>query len=235
MMGSTVSPPPPFPIRPLDITGLVLAGGQGTRMDGADKGLQPFQGHPLAWHALHRLQPQVGALLVSANRNPQEYAALALPFAAPVLPDSLNDYAGPLAGFLAGLAHCRSPWLLTVPCDTPRFPADLALRLALAAEGEQAEISMACALEPDDKAAGQRTLRSQPVFCLLRADLYASLLHFTEGGGRKIGAWTAQHRCVRVAFDRPGDDPLAFANANSLAELQALERAPKHAPHDSPP
>jgi molybdopterin-guanine dinucleotide biosynthesis protein A len=219
------------PLHPQDITGLVLAGGQGSRMGGADKGLQPFQGQPLAWHALRRLQPQVGPMALSANRNLHAYATLAQAFMAPVLTDSLSGYPGPLAGFLAGLAHCRTPWLLTAPCDSPRFPADLALRLAQAAEREQADIAMACAPEAD----GLRTLRPQPVFCLLRANLYTSLRRFLENGGRKIGAWTAQHHCVRVAFDLPGDDPQAFANANSLAELQALEHALTQVPPKSPP
>lgn len=130
-----------------DITGLVLAGGQGSRMGGVDKGLQLLDGQPLARLALQRLQPQVGALLLSANRHQGDYEALAAPFHAPVLADGLAGYAGPLAGFLAGLAHCATPWLLTVPCDSPRLPADLARRLADAAAREGADIAVACAPE----------------------------------------------------------------------------------------
>ena len=210
----------PDPIALADITGLVLAGGQGSRMGGVDKGLQPFRGQPLALHALQRLAPQVGALLLSANRSRDAYEALAAPFHAPVLADGLVGYAGPLAGFLAGLAHCATPWLLTVPCDSPRLPTDLARRLADAAVREGADIAIACA--PDSATPGA-PLRAQPVFCLLRASLRPSLEHYTHEGGRKIGAWTAQHRCARVPFDRPGDDPHAFGNANTPAELQALE------------
>ncbi|MCZ8094139.1 MAG: molybdenum cofactor guanylyltransferase MobA [Acidovorax sp.] len=201
------------------ITGLVLAGGRGTRMGGVDKGLQNFRGLPLALHTLMRLQMQVGASLVNANRNLAAYES----FGAPVWPDASNDYAGPLAGFLTGLERCETPWLLTVPCDTPLFPLDLAARMAQAADDHQAEIAMAAALEDDGT--GQTTVRTQPVFCLLRVDLLESLVRFTQAGGRKIDAWTATHRCVTVPFDQPGDDPKAFFNANTLAELQALERA----------
>jgi molybdenum cofactor guanylyltransferase len=111
--------------------------------------------------------------------------------------------------------------LLTVPCDTPLFPLDLAQRLFQALESEDAEIAVASALEKDD--AGQSSTRAQPVFCLLKASLLESLAAFMQDGGRKIDKWTALHRVVHVAFDTPSDDPRAFANANTLAELQALE------------
>ena len=197
-----------------EITGLVLAGGRGSRMGGVDKGLQNFNGMPLALHTLMRLQPQVGEMMVNANRNLAAYEA----FGAPVWPDVLADYAGPLAGFLTGLERCETPWLVTVPCDTPLFPHDLVARLAQAAQSDGAEIAMAAAREQDGQS------RAQPVFCLLRLELLESLVSFTHGGGRKIDAWTAQHRCVLVPFDAPGDDPRAFFNANTLAELQQLEQ-----------
>lgn len=205
-------------ISPQDITGLVLAGGRGSRMGGVDKGLQLFEGAPLALHTLRRLQPQVARVAVNANRNLAAYEA----FDVPVWPDGLADYPGPLAGFLTGLSHCPTRWLLTVPCDTPRFPLDLAARMvdAVAASGD-AQIAVASAPETDRN--GAIALRTQPVFCLLSTALLGSLSLFVEQGGRKIDEWTAQHRCVHVAFDRPGDDPVAFANANTLAELKALE------------
>lgn len=201
-----------------DITGLVLAGGRGSRMGGVDKGLQNFHGTPLALNALMRLQMQegnlVGHLMVNANRNLSAYEA----FGTPVWPDTLDNFAGPLAGFLTGLERCETPWLLTVPCDSPRFPLDLARRLAQAFESPDTEIAMAAAREDD----GQ--WRSQPVFCLMKVDLLESLADFTRGGGRKIDHWTGQHRTVVVPFDRSGDDPLAFTNANTLDELHALEK-----------
>jgi molybdenum cofactor guanylyltransferase len=196
------------------ITGVVLAGGRGSRMGGVDKGLQNFNGMPLALHTLMRLTPQVGHAMINANRNLAAYES----FGVPVWPDVLADYAGPLAGFLTALERCETPWLVTVPCDTPLFPADFVSRLAHAMQHENAEIAMAAAREED----GQ--VRTQPVFCLLRVQLLESLVRFTHGGGRKIDAWTSQHRTAVVTFDQPGDDPRAFFNANTLAELHQLEQ-----------
>ncbi|MEZ5663199.1 MAG: molybdenum cofactor guanylyltransferase MobA [Burkholderiaceae bacterium] len=201
-----------------EITGIVLAGGRGSRMGGIDKGLQKYRDTPLALNALLRLQMQEGDhmadLMINANRNLGAYEA----FGVPVWPDTLSDYAGPLAGFLTGLERCETPYLLTVPCDTPLFPLDLARRLAAAFDDPDAEIAMAAAREED----GQ--LRSQPVFCLLKVALLESLVAFTQGGGRKIDRWTDQHRTIVVPFDRTQDDAHAFFNANTLAELHALEQ-----------
>ena len=198
-------------------TGLVLAGGRGSRMGGADKGLQTYNGTPLALHALLRLQMQEGQHLadtmINANRNLAAYEA----FGVPVWADSLDGYAGPLAGFLTGLERCETPYLLTVPCDSPLFPLDLLSRLMQELEAAQADIAMVSALEADG------ALRPQPVFCLLKTSLLESLVHFTQEGGRKIDAWTAKHRTVLVPFNRPGDSPQAFANANTLQELRDLE------------
>lgn len=198
-----------------DITGVILAGGRGSRMGGVDKGLQNFNGVPLALHTQLRLSPQVGELLINANRNLAAYES----FGVPVWPDaaSLGDFAGPLAGFLTALERCETPYMLTVPCDTPLFPHDLVARLAQALEADNADIAMAAAREED----GQ--LRAQPVFCLMHANLLESVVRFTHSGGRKIDAWTAQHKTSLVAFDLPGDDPKAFFNANTLAELHQLE------------
>ncbi len=210
----------------LPITALILAGGRGSRMGGVDKGLQPFYGTPLAVHTLQRLQAQYGAplahIVVNANRNIATYEALHMT----VWPDAVPDaFEGPLAGFLTGLQRCSTPYLLTVPCDTPLLPLDLVQRLAHALQDSQANIAMASAPETD--ATGHARVRPQPVFCLLRtslaANLSTSLEAFMQAGGRKIDAWTARQRSVQVAFDLPGDDPQAFANANTLAELQALQ------------
>ena len=206
-------------IDPQDITGLILAGGRGTRMGGVDKGLQNFNGIPLALHTLMRLGPQVGSVMVNANRNLSAYES----FGASVWPDASADYAGPLSGFLVGLERAETPYVLTVPCDTPRLPLDLAERLAEALAREDADIAMAAAPETDDQ--GQTQIRTQPVFCLMKIELSESLVKFTHAGGRKIDAWTAQHKTVVVPFDALGDDPMAFANVNTLTELQALENA----------
>jgi molybdenum cofactor guanylyltransferase len=195
-------------IPPAQITGVVLAGGRGSRMGGVDKGLQNHGGVPLALHALLRLQPQVGPVMINANRNLGAYEA----FGVPVWPDALPDYPGPLAGLLAGLEHCETPFLVTVPCDTPNFPPDLVERLAQALEAEDAAIAMAATHED-----GQ--LRTQPVFCLLKAPLMEDLVSFLQAGERKIDRWTARHRVAVVTFD----DPAAFFNANTPAELQQLQ------------
>ncbi len=198
------------------ITGLILAGGRGSRMGGIDKGLQNFRGLPLALQALMRLQVQslpLQEVLINANRNLSAYESLGVP----VWPDSIDGFAGPLAGFLTGLERCETPLLLTVPCDTPLFPLDLVERLVQAMDTQDADMAMAAAPEEDG------AVHPQPVFCLLKIDLLESLVKFTQGGGRKIDAWTAQHRCAIVPFDLPGDSPQAFANANTLAELQQLE------------
>ena len=191
-----------------DITGLILAGGRGSRMGGVDKGLQNHLGVPLALHALLRLQPQVGDVMINANRNLSAYESMGVP----VWPDALPDYPGPLAGMLAGLQRCTSDYLVTVPCDSPSFPLDLVARLAAAAAEAQAEIAMVATVEDG-------RLQRQPVFCLLQSGLMESLVAFLHGGERKIDRWTGQHRCVEVPFD----DAQAFANANTLEELHRLQ------------
>ncbi|MGH8819678.1 MAG: molybdenum cofactor guanylyltransferase MobA [Rhodoferax sp.] len=203
-----------------EITGIVLAGGRGSRMGGVDKGLQNFNGMPLALHTMLRLQMQTGHMMINANRNLAAYES----FGVPVWPDVLADYAGPLAGVLTGLERCETLYLVTVPCDTPLFPLDLVARLVQALEREDAEIAMAAGRDSSD-AALPAAVRTQPVFCLLRVALLESLAAFTHGGGRKIDAWTAQHKTVVVPFDGPGDDARAFFNANTLAELHSLEQS----------
>ena len=191
------------------ITGLVLAGGRGSRMGGVDKGLQNHRGMPLALHALLRLQAQTGATLLNANRNLGAYES----FGAPVWPDPIENFAGPLAGFLAGLEHCETPYLVTVPCDTPDFPLDLVERLAANLDARGADIAYATTLEEGNE-------QSHPVFCLIKSGLSESLVAFIHEGGRKIDAWFAQHHAVGVRFV----DPSAFFNANTPAELAQLQK-----------
>jgi molybdopterin-guanine dinucleotide biosynthesis protein A len=196
------------------VTGVVLAGGRGARMGGVDKGLQLFDGVPLALHALQKLRRQVGSVMLNANRHLDRYQA----FGVPVWPDASPDYAGPLAGFITALRHCDTPYLVTVPCDSPRFPADLVSRLAQALKHGDYAIAMPCLLEDDG--AGQAALRPQPVFCLMRtAGLLPSLEQFIADGGRKVEAWSARHKTVAVRFEIAAE----FSNVNTLAELQALQ------------
>ncbi len=196
------------PITAEQVTGLVLAGGQGSRMGSIDKGLLAYRGVPLALHALQRLAPQVGSTVINANRHLDVYTT----FGAPVRPDAQRDHPGPLAGFLAGLEHCDMPWMVTVPCDSPNFPLDLVERLSHALTQRDGDIAIAATID-----AG--VLQLQPVFCLMRTTLVGSLRDFLDSGQRKIDRWTAMHRCIEVVFDDVG----AFANANTPSELQHLE------------
>ncbi len=192
------------------ITGLILAGGRGSRMGGVDKGLQNHWGIPLALHAMQRLSPQVGTVMISANRHLDTYASLGVP----VWPDAMPDYAGPLAGVLAGLEHCDTPYLVTVPCDTPNFPTDLVARLAVGLIAKDTQIAMAATRDGDGA-------QAQPVFCLMTCSLKDSLIEFIASGQRQVERWTALHRCATVLFD----DVAAFANANTAQELHQLQTA----------
>jgi molybdopterin-guanine dinucleotide biosynthesis protein A len=191
-------------------------------MGGVDKGLQLYNDTPLAKHAIQELQPQVGTLLINANRHLETYKAWGSKVNAEVVVDGLADFAGPLAGFLVGLQQCKTPFLMTVPCDTPRFPSNLVARLSEALVQNDAEIAMVSS--PDEEG----VLRHQPVFCLMKRDVLENLKIFTDAGGRKIGAWAVQHKLVRVNFNEVHDDPKAFYNANTLEDLQQLSAYEKH-------
>lgn len=195
-----------------DITGLVLAGGRGTRMGGVDKGLQNHRGMPLAVHALLRLQLQVGAAMINANRNLAAYESMGVP----VWPDATADFPGPLGGLLVGLEHCETPWLVTVPCDTPNFPLDLVQRLAEGAT--QAKAAAAVAATQEDGATNE-----QPVFSLVRADRLESLVAYLHAGERKILPWLQQQGAVQVLFE----DASAFFNANTPDDLRQLQAVPR--------
>ena len=196
------------------VTGLVLAGGRGMRMGGVDKGLQQLHGEPLASHVLKRLAPQTGALLISANRHPDIYAALGVPFGAGIIADTLPGFPGPLAGLLAGLRAAHTEYVLSAPCDTPGLPDELAARLGEALDSNHADIATVTTAD----AAGNVSLH--PVFALLRTSLADDLSAFLEAGERKVRAWYARHRTVEVVFT----DERAFYNINSLQELADLER-----------
>jgi molybdopterin-guanine dinucleotide biosynthesis protein A len=203
----------------LSMTGLILAGGRGARMGGIDKGLQNFNGTPLTLHTLMRLQMQesepLSEIMVVANRNLSAYES----FGVQVWPDSTDGFAGPLAGFLTGLERCETDLLLTVPCDSPLFPLNLAQRLLDTLVSEEADIAVAAAREEDG------SVRAQPVFCLMRVNLLESLVKFMQSGGRKMAAWSALHKTVLVPFDTADVDPRAFFNANTLEELHRLEQS----------
>jgi molybdopterin-guanine dinucleotide biosynthesis protein A len=184
------------------VTGLILAGGAGRRMGGADKGLLSYRGRALITHAIERLAPQVSHLLISANRNLETYRA----FGNPVLTDNLNDYQGPLGGLQAGLLACTSPWLVMCPCDCPALPPDLVERLLIAAEIGGAGIAVAAT-------AGQM----QPIFQLCRRENLPALDAYLAGGGRKVAAWCLTQGAIEVDFPDSG----AFDNLNTPADLGA--------------
>ena len=187
------------------ITGLILAGGRGQRLGGVDKGLQPWRGRPLVDHAIAWLAPQVGAILISANRHAADYASRA----ARVLADASDDFPGPLAGVLAGLRAAATPWLAVVPCDSPSLPLDLVERLAQGlGDGRGAVV------QRDLGAAG---VRLEPVCCLLSTALADDLAAYLADGGRKVEGWLSRH-ATPVRFDRPGD-AAAFVNINTPDDL----------------
>jgi len=191
---------PPTPER---ITGLVLAGGLGRRMGGVDKGLSLLDGEPLVEHIIRRLAPQVGQLIINANQNHDIYAG----FGYPVVGDRITGYAGPLAGLEAGLAACTTPYLLTVPCDSPLLPADLVSRLAACLTAHKASIAVARTGE-----------QLHPVFSLIRSDELPELQAFINAGGRRMEAWLRRLCWAPCPFD---DCPEAFANINTPDELRA--------------
>lgn len=195
--------PDAFQIPTADITGLLLAGGMGRRMGGADKGLIALDGVPMASRALERLRPQVGPLLINANRHIEQWRDYGLP----VVSDEIGGFSGPLAGVHAGLLASTTPWLLTVPCDSPFFPHDLARRLAAALAVSGARLAVA-------RCDG----RLQPVFALLRRELLPALEAYLQGGGRKMETWFDEVGCIAVDFD----DMAAFANINTPEELEQL-------------
>lgn len=193
----------PSPV--IEVTGVILAGGQGSRMGGVDKGLQPFRGRPMAAHAVERLAPQVDELLINANRNPEAYAQ----FGHRVIADEIEGFAGPLAGFERGLAHAAGTLVVTAPCDSPFLARDLVARLRAALEAAGAELAVA---KTGDQA--------HPVFCLMRRSVHPSLREFLSRGERKIDRWYSVLKVVEVPFD---DEPDAFLNINTREELASLE------------
>lgn len=188
-----------------DITGVILAGGQGKRLGGVDKGLVPLHGKPLIEHVIAALQPQVGSLLISANRNRETYAA----YGFPVIADVIGDYDGPLAGMLSAMRAAGTPYILTAPCDAPRLPADLAQRLCAALARANADAAVAAS-------GGQM----QPVFALLSTRLADELQKFIEAGGRGVGEW--MRRQPAAVSDFPGGAGV-FMNINTPEELRNLE------------
>lgn len=196
-----------------NITGVILAGGRGTRMGGADKGWVSFRGRALIEHVVTGLEPQVGTLIINANRNIERYATLGFP----VVPDLLGGYLGPVAGIASGLRRVKTDYAVIVPCDAPLVAVDLVDRLDAAFQRDAAaEIAVA-----------HDGIRIQPTFLLLRCDLADDLIEYLESGGRKLQHWLTRHRVAHADF---GDTPDAFVNVNGPDECTVLERALAHRP-----
>lgn len=190
------------------ITGLILAGGRGTRMGTVDKGLQMFRSAPMALHVLMRLSPQVGYVMINANQNIAPYEG----FGVPVWQDEMQGFAGPLAGLQTGMVHCDTDYLVTAPCDSPFLPADLVERLAAGLEEKNADLAVAVT------GAGE-TRQAHPVFCLAKASLLPHLTLYLQEGGRKFDKWYASLNVAEVHFDEED----AFRNINTREELHQLE------------
>jgi molybdopterin-guanine dinucleotide biosynthesis protein A len=190
------------------VTGVILAGGQGRRMGGVDKGLKPLRGRAMVEWVIERFAPQVDELLVNANQNVETYAA----FGHRVIPDAIGGFAGPLAGLHRGLTEARCPLVATAPCDSPFLPLDLVSRLRDHLDAASADLAVARTGE-----------QPHPVFCLCRRTVLPSLTAFLSGGGRKIDAWYSALAVVEVPFD---DNEAAFSNINTQDELANFERNP---------
>ena len=187
------------------VTGVILAGGRGTRMGTVDKGLKPLRGKPMVQWVAERFAPQVNEVLVNANQNIDKYQILGYK----VIPDAIGGFAGPLAGLHRGLSEATHELVATAPCDSPFLPTDLITRLRAAMEKAGADLTVA-------KTGDQ----PHPVFCLCRKTVLPGLTDFLAGGGRKIDAWYSKLKVVEVLFD---DQPDAFSNINTQDELQSFE------------
>ena len=190
------------------ISGLIRAGGRGSRMGSVDKGLQIFRGQPMVTHVLTRIEPQVDEILINANRSIDDYAK----YGHAVIADAIDGFAGPLAGLHIGMKHARHPLIATVPCDSPFLPLDLIARLFAELEKNSADLAVAKTFD-----------QPHPVFCLTKTRLAPNLQAFLESGQRKIDKWYASLKVIEVSFD---DEEAAFSNINTVEELKTLEQSP---------
>ncbi|WP_301585610.1 molybdenum cofactor guanylyltransferase MobA [Halomonas alkaliantarctica] len=194
-------------ITPQTLTGMILAGGEGRRMGGRDKGLEPFAGLPLVAHVAKRFDGQVAELMINANRNTDAYAL----FATRVIEDAEGGFKGPLMGIYSGLRAAETPWLLVAPCDSPALPHDLVNRMVAGISSESGEYDIAVAFDGE---------RLHPVVALLRTSLADDLANALAEGERKIDRWYARHSWCKVDMS---DCPETFANLNTEEEKSRLE------------
>ncbi len=190
----------------VSVTAVILAGGRARRMGGVDKGLVEMNGQPMITQVIQRIKPQTDHILINANRNIAEYEKLGYP----VISDSLSDFQGPLAGFLAAMQSCDTDYIATLPCDGPLLPTDMIERMVTGLSQNRNPIAVA-----HD---GQRL---QPVHALISCGLEQSLLQFLQAGDRKIDLWYAQHNYSTTDFS---DSPETFLNINTLEERDHFEK-----------
>lgn len=193
------------------ISGLILAGGRGSRMGHVNKGLQTFKNEAMVSHVVRRLAPQVGQLMINVNQDGDQYA----PFSDHLIADILPNYAGPLAGVHAGLNYCKSDFMVTAPCDSPFLPLDLVQKLATALEQTNAQLAVVITADIDAHHEHSLRWQQQPVFCLLKTNLKSHLEAFLKNGGRKVSDWYRELSVVEVAFEQSTD----FRNINTKEEL----------------
>jgi molybdopterin-guanine dinucleotide biosynthesis protein A len=189
----------------MNISAIILSGGRATRMNGADKGLVPLQGKPLIKHVIDRLVPQVNEIIINTNREVAKYQK----FGYTILQDKIDDFLGPLAGFSLGLQHAKYDYVLTVPCDSPLLPLDLAKRLLTALLDHKADI-----------AAASSDGNTHPVFCLCNKSVLPTLEAYLLKGERRVSAWQKSQRYIEVDFS---NDSEAFTNLNTFESLEELE------------
>lgn len=188
----------------MGVSGLILAGGKATRMQGANKALIPFLGRAMISHVIERLSSQADEIFINANQDIADYQAFHLP----VLSDAFGEFPGPLAGLYAGLKASQQDWVVCVPCDSPLLPKNLVQGLMKTATKEKADIAIA-----------RTDVQNHPVFCLCKKSLAADLASYLHAGGRKVSEWQQKHYCIEVHFD----DESAFSNINTFEELAQLE------------
>lgn len=189
----------------MQITAVILAGGRGMRMGGMDKGLADYQDQPMIEHILSRITPQVDQVMINANRNLDRYEQ----YGVPVITDKTDQFDGPLAGMQAGMRHAKHDWILSVPCDSPLLPLDLANRLSQAIQTMQTLIH-----SPSMLAIARSVSGTHPVFCLMPRQLGNDLDVFLQSGQRRVSAWQDRHPHVFVDFK----DEQAFTNINQLQQ-----------------
>jgi molybdenum cofactor guanylyltransferase len=189
-----------------NITAVILAGGRGSRLGGQDKGLVNYKDKALIEHVLERIKPQVGAILINANRNINTYEK----YGYPVINDELSDFQGPLAGFASAMKTVKTSHIITLPCDGPKLPRHLVKRLLKSLDHQTNAIAVA----HDGK-------RMQPVHALIPVTLVKSLEAFLAAGDRKIDLWYDQQKVVIADFS---DQPSAFSNINTAAQHESMSK-----------